>query len=261
MAQTLTTPAEAPGGSPVRLRGVLALASPAPSGWEVGGIQVSEVCPTPRISAKCGVPDAVEAPSPSAAEFFAFTVDQGSGCSTLSGSDREREARDALEASTDYALGLMLYGSEESPSLSDATDLGSIGGPVATLSALECAAVAAGRGQFYVIHASVPAANYLAAAGLIDESGRTPSGAPVIVSAGYPCSSEAPQLWATGRVWAAAGAIDTHSAVNRRDNNQEAWAVRSAIVGFNTCINVSASLDLSASEVAGYSSSYQANYA
>jgi len=243
-----------PSGSPVRPRGILALAQPAPDGWELGGITVQVQCPSPIIRDKCII---IAAPGdvpgrPTSATFPPFLVEQGSGCSTISGGSREDQARDALSQSTDYALGLTLRTGEanggDAPALNDATSLGQFANAVAAVAALECAAAAAGKGQEYVLHASVGAAAYLVDAGLIDSAGRSPSGAIWIISAGYECDDDTThrRIWATGRVWAGAGAIEVHESVARRLNNREAWAVRPLIVGFNPCINLTAEFAVTA---------------
>lgn len=246
MAHTLTEPAEIPSGSPVRPRGVLAVAQPAPEGWELGGIQTSAVCPNPIVRDKC-LSFTAESVRPTLAEFPAFLIEQGSECSTLSGGDRATEARNALSDSTDYALGLTLRTGEANdgaPSLGDATSVA--GSPfddvVLAVAALECAAAEAGHGQFTVLHASPGAAAFLAAAGMVDDNGLSPAGSPWIISSGYGCAEDdgSYRIWATGRVWAAAGQFTIHDAVNNRTNNREAWASRPAIVGFNTCINLTA---------------------
>lgn len=236
---------EIPAGSPIRPRGILANASPAPEGWEAGGIVASQLCPTIRIEHGCITFDAIDrkATRPDSVDFPAFVIEQSSGCSTISGSDRERQAREALDASTDYALGYALRVGDEGdrPSLSDATALtGPFTSATAALAALEGAASRDGKGQLYVVHATPSAAVHLANAGLITEAGLTPTGATLIVSSGYETDDGALTLWATGRVWAAAGQISTTEAVQRRTNNREAWATRAAIVGFNSCINISA---------------------
>lgn len=243
MATTLTRPAEMPSGSPVAPRGILALAAPAPEGWEAGGLQVSTTCSDPIVRDKCiTLPDGDAPGRPTTAEFPAFMIEQGSACSTLSGDGRADEARAALLTSTDYALGLTLLTGEangDSISLSDATDLGNAADAASAVALLEAEAARQGKGQPYALHADPAAAVYLAAAGLIDDAGRSPSGAVWLVSSGYVQESGEPlRIWATGRVWAAAGAIDVHEAIDRRTNNREAWAVRSAIVGFNPCINL-----------------------
>lgn len=240
MATVLTTPAEVPGGSPVRPLGLLALASPAPDGWETGGLQVETMCSAPRISVECGQTDPEPAKNPVFEEFFAFTIEESSGCSTISSDGRAEQARAALEASTDYALGVVLKGSAVSPNLNDAESLGDFPSAAAALAALECHGSTESSGQAHVIHATPAAAVFLRSANLLTEQNRTPSGAPVIVSAGYGCDVDVPQLWVTGRVWAAAGAIDVREGIDRRTNNREAWATRSAIVGFNSCINQTA---------------------
>ena len=249
---TLTTPATVPSGPPVRAHGLLAVAQPAPEGWESGGIEVQALCPSPIIRDKCitlGAPD--PAGRPSSAVFPAFLIEQGSECSTLSRGDRAAEAREALLASTDYALALTLrngVANGGAPSLADATPVvgpgagGLFPGPIAALAALETAASA---GVAYVVHASPSAAVALRAAGLIDDAGRTPSGASVIISGAYSgAPSDPPRIWATGRVWAAAADVGVYDAAAHRINDRAAWAVRSAIVGFNTCTLITAAFAL-----------------
>lgn len=243
MANTLTTPAVVPSGPPARPRGIIAVASPAPEGWEQGGIQVNQLCPSPVIRDKCITLTPDVPGRPEAAEFPSFMIEQGSECSTLSGGDRVAEAREALNDSTDYALGLTLMSGEanNAPSLSDAVAVGTgaFSDAVAAVAALEAEAAEVGKGQFYVLHAGPGAAAHLASAGMIDSDGRSPSGAQWIISAGYDSADgDDYRIWATGRVWAGVGAIDAYDDVNRPMNNREAWAVRSAIVGFNTCINL-----------------------
>lgn len=244
MVNALTTPADITVGSPARPRSILAVASPAPADWELGGIQTSVTCPSPVVRDKCiTLAGGDTAGRPTVETFPAFMIEQGSGCSTLSGERRAQEARDALVASTDYALGVTLLTGEANgaPSLADATNLGDFAYAVDAVAVLEGAAARA-KGGDYVLHATPTAAVYLQAAGLIDDAGRSPSGAPWIVSTGYePDEGDEPrQIWATGRVWAGVGPIDVHEAVQRRMNDREAWAVRSVIVGFNTCINLTA---------------------
>lgn len=249
MAHTLTNPADLPGESPVRPRGILAVASPAPEGWETGGVQVSRTCPSPVIRDKC-ISLTDEPGRPTTDEFPAFMIEQGSACSTLTGTDRVREAREALNAATDYALGLTLATGEANdgaPSLADATTVGAAAfdNAAGALAALVCAAAAAGSGAGYVLHATPSAAVHLAAVGLIDDNGFAPNGVAWIISDGYSCEPDATEqrIWATGRVWAAAGVIDAHEAIDRLTNNREAWALRSAVVGFNTCINLTATFN------------------
>lgn len=236
--------AEIPAGPPVRPRGILALAAPAPEGWEAGGIQVLQLCPSIRMEDQCVTFDDRSATRPNGVNFPAFSIEQSAGCSTMSAGDREREARDALDASTDYALGLAISSAtfnSEAPSLADATDLGASANATAALAKLEGAASRDGKGQLYVVHATPSAAIYLANAGLLSDSGQTPTGATVIISAGYETENGDLRLWATGRVWAGVGPIATRDGVDRRTNNREAWALRSAVVGFNSCINLTAS--------------------
>lgn len=246
MALQQTTPAAVPVGPPVRPRGVLAGAAPAPEGWELGGISVSQLCPDPVMLDKCITFSGEDAATrPGRFEFPAFSIEQGSGCSTMGFGDRSREAREALDSITDAALGMALSSptfNTDAPSLADATDEGSFTSPAAALAALETAASNTGKGQLYVIHATPAAAILMAAAGVLSDAGVTPTGAAVIVSAGYVSSDGDARIWATGRVWASVGDIAVREAVARRMNNREAWASRNAIVGFNPCINLTASI-------------------
>lgn len=248
MANALTQPADAPVGSPARPRSILAVASPAPEGWEQGGIQTSTTCPSPIVRDKC-ISMTDVAGRPTLAEFPAFMIEQGSGCSTLSGDRRAQEARDALTASTDYALGVTLLTGEANgaPSLADATDLGDFATAVAAVAALECTAGVSD----YMLHASPAAAAYLVSKGMIDSAGRSPAGASWIISTGYSpadCAVDEYRIWATGRVWAGVGAIEVNEAVHRGMNNREAWAIRSAIVGFNPCTNLTATFPAAVTE-------------
>ena len=248
MSLQQTKPTDIPVGPPVRPRGILAGASPAPEGWESGGLSTNELCPTVSLEDQCITFEAENARSatrPTGVRWPAFTIEQSSGCSTLSYGDRSREAREALDSSTDYALGLALLSgafNTDAPSLADAASLGEFPNATAALARLEGAAARGGEGQLHVIHATPSAAVYLANAGLIDESGRTPTGALLIVSAGYETVALDLRLWATGRVWAAVGSITVREDVHRGMNNREAWATRSAVVGFNSCINYSADI-------------------
>lgn len=237
--------ADVPVGPPIRPRGILAGAAPAPEGWELGGIQSLGTCPTVRIEDQCVTFESRTASRPTSSNFPAFLIEQGSGCSTMSAGDREREAREALDSSTDFALGYALLSgtiTPDAPSLADATDLGSFDTATEALARLEGVASRDGKGQLYVVHATPSAAVHLANAGLLTDAGLTPTGATLIVSAGYEGADNVPRIWATGRVWAAVGSISVRDAVDRRTNNREAWADRPAIVGFNPCINLAASL-------------------
>lgn len=230
---TLTTPASPPGGSPARPFGVIAQAQPAPEGWELGGISVSAVCPDPIVEDGCVILATHEAGEPTPSVFPLVRVRQGSGCSTLAG-DRSVEARDSLNEGTDFALGLILADHPVAgvTSLADADTVGDFPTIAGTLAAL---LAVSSNGLPLVIHATPAVAVYLMEAGLL--IGGTHNGIPVIVSDGYGADL---QLWVTGRVWAAVGPIETFDAVDRFTNKREAWAERDVIVGFNPCVNVTA---------------------
>lgn len=271
MVHTLTEPGAAPVGSPVRPRGILAVASPAPDGWERGGISFSVACPDPVVVDKC-ITLTPQVPSrPTLAEFSAFVVEQGVDCSTLSGGDRSTEASDALNASTDYALGLTLLNGAANTAAADGLTLNSAtaisateyANAMAAVAALECAATLAGAGSEYTLHATISSAAYLRSLNLIDDDGRSPAGAQWIVSSGYGCVEGELRIWATGRVVAAAGQIVVNEAINRRTNNREAWASRALIVGFNPCVNLTATFAASGGDtpaVQGYTAGYRAEY-
>ena len=59
------------------------------------------------------------------------------------------------------------------------------------------------------------------------------------------------RLWATGPVWAAADEALVLNALDRRNNEDEAYAQRSAIVAFDPCINLHIDVTVPASPNVG----------
>ena len=67
----------------------------------------------------------------------------------------------------------------------------------------------------------------------------SPTGAPWVISVGYPVQNDTTiRLWATGSVWAGVDEAFVLNDLDRRNNNDEAFANRSAIVAFDPCINL-----------------------
>jgi hypothetical protein len=238
LAQAVEAPVvkDAPGG-------ILASALPAPQGWAQGLSIPFYGCGEPLLQDRCVTANDTVHRSGGAALFIPFGISQGASCSTLSLLDQKKHAAGRLDATTEWAVGRQLATDGlglGTPSLDDGTDLGTVaGGDFTTaLSVLEQAAADAGFGSQWWVHAPVRAASYLANAYLVDE-GLTASGAPVVISAGYPVQDASTvRLWATGPVWAS---VDDPFILNNPDwsvNEDTAFANRQAIVAFDPCINL-----------------------
>lgn len=240
MVDTLTTPAEVT-IAPQRPYGVLAAAAPAPEGWELGGLQVSGTCPEMEIIDGCVTIASSDPTSPHVNEFGTFLIRTELECATVGGTDIEQMARDSMLSVTDKALAQMLRdgGATGQPSLDDATALTAAASWVEAVSALE-AAVGDTAVPVATLHAPAGAAAYLMHNGLIDGNGRSPAGHPWIISGAYSTpADDGFTLYATGRVWAAVGAVEVEETVARPLNRRTAWASRLGIVAFDTCINLS----------------------
>lgn len=225
--------------------GVLSRALPAPAGWERGGLVIPFYgCGEPVLRDKCV--EAVDVPHrDSVGEFHAIPIEQGSTCSTSGRDEQAAHALDRFAATSDWALGRQLQTDQidsGSPSLNDATPLGTVANAdfVGAVGCLEQAAADAGVGARFVLHAPVRAAAYLADRGLIDENGRSPSGADWIISAGYETHPTTPtttvRLYATGTVWASISTPDVIDTVAHRINDADAWARGLGVVAFDPCI-------------------------
>jgi len=109
---------------------------------------------------------------------------------------------------------------------------------VLAVGTLEQAAADAGFGSQWWLHAPIKAASFLANARLLIGK-RSPSGAPWVVSVGYPVQGATTvRLWVTGPVWAATDEAFVFDDLDRRSNTDEAFANRSAIVAFDPCVNL-----------------------
>jgi hypothetical protein len=223
--------------------GILASALPAPGGWAQGLSIPFYGCGEPLLQDRCVTANDTAHRSGSGAEFFAFGISQGATCSTLSLLDQKKHASGRLDATTEWAVARQLATDGlglGTPSFADGTDLGTIaGGDFATaLGILEQAAADAGFGAEWWVHSPVRAAAYLSESHLLVD-GHTASGAPVVISAGYPVvDGSTVRLWATGPVWAS---VDDPFVLNNPDwtvNEDSAFANRQAIVAFDPCINL-----------------------
>lgn len=224
--------------------GLLDVADPAPDGWQRGGLTVSfHGCHAPDMLDKC-VSVQSDAPSPSTADFKAFVIAQGDVCSTLSRLDHATNARQRLEATTEWALGRQLSTDQAglgTTSLADATLLGTCDNVTDAVSALEQAAADTGFGAYLTLHTSVRGASYLANASIIDLGGpaTSPVGSPWVFSSGYANPDAGTvRFWATGRVWVGVGTDLYLHDPDWRTNTDEAFAERPAIVAFDPCINL-----------------------
>lgn len=241
---TPKTPAEL---VPSRARGgLLAAAQAPPEGWENGLIVPFYGCGEPILRDKC-LTATDEAHRVAVDEFAAFPIEQGSTCSTLSRLDHVAFAAGRLDATTEWAVGRQLQSDiieSGTAMLDDATNLGEVpygeDNIVTALACLEAAAAATGFGERVWIHATVKGATWLGNRDLIDPNGFTPAGSRVVVSPGYlDPDADTVRFWATGTVWAAVGSASTVDAVDHRQNDATAYALRAAIVAFDQCILLS----------------------
>jgi hypothetical protein len=68
---------------------------------------------------------------------------------------------------------------------------------------------------------------------------KSPSFAPWVISPGYPVEGPTTiRLWATGPVWASVDEPFVLNEIDRRTNDDAAYAQRSAIVAFDPCVNL-----------------------
>jgi hypothetical protein len=226
-----------------RIRGgVLAAALPAPEGWQRGGLAVPWYsCGEPILRNKC-IQGEDEAHRPVVATYPTFPIEQGSTCSTLSGLDHEAFALGRLDATTEWALGRQLaldIAGTGAPSLNDAE----VGGPytevVDAIACLEQCAADSGFGTQWFLHTSPRGAAYARHCRMMNNDGFSPTGARWIVSPGYPDQGTTPdtvRFWATGPVWAGVDAPTVNAAVDWRQNEDTAYALRVGIVAFDPCI-------------------------
>lgn len=221
--------------------GILATSLPAPQGWMQGLSVPFYGCGEPTLLDRCVV--ANDIPHRTAvAEFTPFGIAQGASCSSLSRLDQKKHAEGRLDSTTEWAVSRQLATDGlglGTPSFADGVNLGTVadGDFVLAVATLEQAAADAGFGSQWWLHAPIKAAAFLADANQLKKE-TSPSGAPWVISVGYPVQGPTTiRLWASGPVWAAVDEAFVLSDLDRRNNEDEAYAQRSAIVAFDPCVN------------------------
>jgi hypothetical protein len=255
MSQTLMEGAEVEVDT--RKGGLLARSLPAPQGWLQGLSIPFYGCGEPVLMDRCVT--AHDVPHRTAvAEFNPFGISQGASCSSLSRLDQKKHAEGRLDSTTEWAVARQLATDGlglGTPSFEDGVSLGTVadGDFALAVGTLEQAAADAGFGSQWWLHAPVKAAAFLAARNLIDnDDQQSPSNAPWIISVGYPVQNATTiRLWATGPVWASVDEPFVLNALDRRNNEDEAYAQRSAIVAFDPCINFYIDVTVPASPAVG----------
>ena len=227
-----------------RSDGILAVALPAPSGWMQGLSLPFYGCGEPVLMNRCVTADDTTPPNKAAvAEFRPFGISQNAACSSLSRLDQKKHAAGRLDSTTEWAVARQLATDDVglgSPSFEDGNSLGTVadGDFVLAVGTQDQAAADAGFGSQWWLHAPIKAASFLANARLLIGK-RSPSGAPWVVSVGYPVQGATTvRLWVTGPVWAATDEAFVFDDLDRRSNTDEAFANRSAIVAFDPCVNL-----------------------
>jgi hypothetical protein len=257
MTQTLMGAAEVE--VPLRksgVNGLLDAAFPAPEGWAQGLSIPFYGCGEPVLLDRCVTADDEPIRGSDAAEFSPFAIRQGATCSTLSRLNQERHAEGRLDSTTEWAVARQLATDGiglGTPSFVDGTSLGTVadGDFVLAVATLEQAAADAGFGAQWWLHGPIKAAAFLADADQIS-GGESPTGAPWVISPGYPVEGPTTiRLWATGPVWASVGDAFTNAAVDWNVNEDTAFANRDAIVAFDPCINLYIDITIPASPIIG----------
>lgn len=250
MSNTLLEPAELEVSTPGS-RGLLGMALQAPSGWMQGLSVPFYGCGEPLLQNRC-VSSNDEAHRTSVAEFTPFGISQGATCSTLSRIDQKKHAEGRLDSTTEWAVARQLATDNlglDTPSFEDATHLGTVadGDFVLAVATLEQAAADAGFGTEWWLHAPVKAAAFLARYKQLKD-GMSPSGAPWVISPGYPVEGPTTvRLWATGPVWAGVADPFVLDDVDWTVNTDTVFANREAIVAFDPCLNFSIDVTVPAS--------------
>lgn len=221
--------------------GLLDMALPAPQGWAQGLSIPFYGCGEPLLRDGCVTANDVPHRT-SVAEFYPFDISQGASCSTLSRLNQGAHARSRLDSTTEWAVARQFATDQlnlGTPSLADSISLGVVPGRDFTLAVatLEQAAADSGFGSLWWLHAPIKAASFLAREKQMKD-GVSPTGAPWIISPGYPVQGATTiRLWATGPVWAGVDDPIVLEAINRRINEDIAYAQRSAIAAFDPCVN------------------------
>ena len=240
MSQTLMEAAEVEVDT--RPGGLLGTALPAPQGWAQGLSIPFYGCGEPVLLDRC-VTANDEPHRTSVAEFHPFGISQGATCSTLSRLDQKKHAEGRLDSTTEWAVARQLATDAlnlGTPSFEDGVSLGTVADRDFTLAVatLEQAAADAGFGALWWLHAPIKAAAFLAREKQL-KGGMSPSGAPWVISPGYPVEGPTTiRLWATGPVWASVDEPFVLNEIDRRGNEDTAYAERSAIAAFDPCVNL-----------------------
>lgn len=247
-------------GRRARARGILDVAYPLPDGWEGGGVTFrTSGCLPPEIMSICEVdsvdPSTGVRPDADQPVFEPIFVRQSAACATMSQVGTVDLALNRLYGTTEYAVGRLLLDGQGTDNLSfaDATSIADVAGTapltnaIAAVSCLENVVASTGYGVEAFLHAPSRAAAWLKATDMIDDDGLSPAGHQWVISPGYsPGDSDEITIWATGAVWAGAGASYALSdgmsgrTPGWRHNLDEAWSQRLVLVAFDPCINVSA---------------------
>lgn len=240
MSQTLAEVAEVEVDT--RKGGLLGLALPAPQGWDRGLSIPFYGCGEPILQDRC-VTANDEPYRQGVADFAPFGITQGATCSTLSRIDQKKHASGRLDSTTEWAVARQLATNVlglDSPSFDDGESLGTVADEdfVLAVATLEQAAADRGFGSMWWLHAPIKAAAYLARYDLLNGT-RSPTGAPWVISPGYPVEGPTTiRLWATGPVWAGVDEPFVLNDIDRRGNEDTAFANRSAIAAFDPCVNL-----------------------
>jgi hypothetical protein len=226
-----------------RSGGVLDSALPVPAGWMQGLSIPFYGCGEPVLLDRCvAAHDETPLNKPVVAEFHPFGIQQSASCSSLSRLDQKKHAQGRLDSTSEWAVGRQLATDGlglGTPSFEDGVSLGTVAGGdfVLAVGTLEQAAADAGFGTQWWLHSPVKGAAFLARNKQLKE-GKSATGAPWIVSVGYPVQGDTTiRLWVTGSVWAGVDEAFVLNDLDRRNNADEAFAQRSAIVAFDPCIN------------------------
>ena len=252
MTNTLMEGVEVEAPAP-RSGGILAAALTTPQGWAQGLSIPFYGCGEPILLNRCVT--AEDEPHRTAiAEFHPFGIRQGATCSSLSRMDQKRHAGGRLDSTTEWAVARQLATDGlglGTPSFADGESLGVVADadfPLA-VGTLEQAAADRGFASQWWLHAPVKAAAFLKSNDLLDNF-ESPAGAPWVISPGYPVQGPTTiRLWATGPVWAAVDEPFVLNDLDRTNNDDTAWADRSAIVAFDPCVNLFIDVTVPASPI------------
>lgn len=235
--------------------GILAAALPAPAGWMQGLSIPFYGCGEPVLMDRC-VTAHDEPNRTGVAEFQPYGISQGATCSSLSRIDQKDHAEGRLDSTTEWAVARQLATDVlnlGTPALNDGVSLGTVAGGdfVLAVGTLEQAAADAGFGTQWWLHAPIKAASFLARFDLLNGT-KSPSGARWVISPGYPVQAPTTiRLWATGPVWVGVDEPFVIGNLDRRNNDDTAFAQRSAIAAFDPCVNLYIDITVPASPNVG----------